>query len=79
MKINFKTWDWKLLAFIGIVLRSIAIGVGFPEAMIILGLLGYEVYSKILSLKPVIDDSEQVKEKIKAIESKLAIFGLMKK
>lgn len=76
---SIKNTDWKLLAFSGLALKSIMIGVGFPEAFMFLGILGVNCYEQILREKKRISNVESIEERMKNLESKVNASTLLRR
>jgi hypothetical protein len=67
--------NYYLLSLLAIVIKGSTLGVGFPEALIALGILAFESYGKYLDTIKVKDVSKELESRVSSLESKFSLVN----
>jgi hypothetical protein len=76
---RFKNLPWYLLAFIGISVKACVHSIGISEALIVLGLIGFEAYKIYLNYNTEKKVSAETLEKLQGLESKISMMTAYKR
>jgi hypothetical protein len=68
-----------LTAFSGLVLKAILKGIGLPESIVVLGLLGFEGFLQYMAAKQVLIANNDVMNKLSSLESKVSALHITRR
>lgn len=76
---SLKKTDWRLVAFGGLALKSICLGIGFPESLMFIAVLASNGFEKFQSEKKRVENIQDIEDRIKSLENKFNATSLFKR